>query len=456
MKPRPLNDTEARAAKAPPGKRKILKDPTCPGLQLRVTDKGAKTFSFVYKLHGKTKRLHLGDYDPPHGLSLADAREATNDARKLVRQQVDPAAQRAVKLEAAREEANGMTFEELCVEYLDKYAKVEKGSWENDVSLLKRPRAKWGKKLARSITDEDVAKMLTEILDEGYKTTANRLRSVLRKMYEWARDKGRRAATGVTVNPVADVNRFTPNKPRKRFLAEAEVRTLWRGIERGLRDGDLPCEPEAALACLLVLVSIRRPHEVAGLERDELANLHKPGRAEIVLPPDRVKKDDDFVGPINDLAVEIINRAMTDPEQPVVFASRFSDRASIARRTLSQALTGKKGDKKRPGLRKWLGMKHFTTHDLRRTGATWARAGGAPRDHVKHLLGHTPDDVTGVYDQYDMYREKRLAAFILEIKIREIVGLPPNPRLVLLAQKLEEMNNLYALPEAKPELRIVA
>ena len=52
-------------------------DATCPGLCIRITSKGVKTFAFAYR----NKGLTLGRYPD---LALTRARERANDARKLV------------------------------------------------------------------------------------------------------------------------------------------------------------------------------------------------------------------------------------------------------------------------------------------------------------------------------------------------------------------------------------
>ena len=70
----------------------------------------------------------------------------------------------------------------------------------------------------------------------------------------------------------------------------------------------------------------------------------------------------------------------------------------------------------------FLGIAHFTPHDLRRTAATISRRAGAPRDGVDALLNHTKDDVTAIYDRYDMLAEKRQVSEILEREIKKIIG----------------------------------
>ena len=49
----------------------------------------------------------------------------------------------------------------------------------------------------------------------------------------------------------------------------------------------------------------------------------------------------------------------------------------------------------------------FTPHDLRRTGATIARAARLPVDFVKALLTHNDKGVTGIYARWHIRREAR-------------------------------------------------
>ena len=65
-------------------------DAACPGLCIRITPKGIKTFAYAYrdKATGKVAWLTIGRYpDVP----LAKAREVVNDARKTVANRRDAA-----------------------------------------------------------------------------------------------------------------------------------------------------------------------------------------------------------------------------------------------------------------------------------------------------------------------------------------------------------------------------
>jgi integrase len=401
----PLTDTIIRAAKADRNKRLEITDAKCQGLELRVTGTGAKSFAFQYRSRrgdNKVVRLTLGSYPD---LSLATARTMADQHRKAITDGRDPRDEKRVEAvkAAAKAEGEGRTFDAVADEYLDKYAKLKKSSWRNDESYLRRPRARWGKLPVSTITDDDAAALLDAIAAEA-PVSANRTQSILHTLFRWAREPGRKY---VTTNPVADMPRRTKEKPKERVLDVAEIRKLWRGLD----DPKLPAERSVALALKLILLTAARPGMVAGMTREELRGLD--GKTpEWHLPGSRMKNGKQFIVPLSREAIAIIKEAMPDKDAAVVFRSRFHNRASIARHTLSQSLLDIIAD---------LGMKKFTPHDLRRTAATVARSNGVPRDHVKALLAHIEGDVTAVYDTYDLLDEKRAAVSALGKAISRIV-----------------------------------
>jgi hypothetical protein len=77
-----LTDSAVRAYE-PRAAQYTVGDAACPGLCVRITPKGVKTFAFAYrnKATRKVEWLTLGRYPD---LSLTKARELANDARKAV------------------------------------------------------------------------------------------------------------------------------------------------------------------------------------------------------------------------------------------------------------------------------------------------------------------------------------------------------------------------------------
>src|SRR5690606_22621245 len=83
------------------------------GLYLEVTPSGGRLWRLKYRLDGKEKRLALGAYPE---VSLAEARDGRDDARKLLAKGHDPgAAKKAAK--AARADARANSFEALAREW---------------------------------------------------------------------------------------------------------------------------------------------------------------------------------------------------------------------------------------------------------------------------------------------------------------------------------------------------
>jgi hypothetical protein len=211
--------------------------------------------------------------------------------------------------------------------------------------------------------------------------SANRTQSILHKMFKWGMQPGRKY---VPSNPLAGLERRGgKEKKRDRVLSDDEIRTLWWGLDR---DG-MPAERHVCVAIRMILTTMVRPYQAAGAQICELADLGTDS-ALYDMPPGRVKKDRAVIVPLSDLACTIIDEAIQDKAQKVLFPSKFDETGStsIARASISQALNRKKNGKKvngttedRIGIREFLGMAHFTAHDLRRTAATIGRRSTARR-----------------------------------------------------------------------------
>jgi integrase len=389
-------------------------DSRLPGFGVRVRPTGARSFIIVYRAGtGRAapfRRYTLGTV----GKMAPDA--ARTQAKALlgsVANGADPAAEKRAK----RPKAEAVSFDKLCELYVEEYAKPNKSSWKNDEGYLKRPRAVLGRLPADAVTDDDVADVLDEIADDA-PVSANRTQSVIHKMFEWARQPGRKH---VASNPIRGLERRGGKETsRKRVLSDEEIRTLWWGLD----EPDIPCDRQVALALKTVLCTMVRPYQAAGALRVELHGL-RTDSPEYHMPPHRVKGRREVVVSLSPLAVEVISLTNSANQIPV-FPSKYDEEPRpIRRSSLSSALNGRPPMGKRParvGIREFLGMDHFTPHDLRRTAATIARRGGAPRTDVKAVLDHVDGDVTAVYDKYDMLSEKRAVANILADELRRIIG----------------------------------
>jgi hypothetical protein len=87
-------------AKGPVRGRLEYWDAALPGFGLRVTEKGAKSWTVLYRVHGRLRRATLGRYP---ALSLADARDRAREILLEVEKGNDPA---VAKAEERRREAD--------------------------------------------------------------------------------------------------------------------------------------------------------------------------------------------------------------------------------------------------------------------------------------------------------------------------------------------------------------
>jgi hypothetical protein len=93
--------------KPTPGKRMDYHDTEVAGLTLRVTERGAKSWTVMYRHRGRLRRLTLGSATV---IGLADARERARDAALRASKGADPAAEK-------RESRRAETMGDLATEY---------------------------------------------------------------------------------------------------------------------------------------------------------------------------------------------------------------------------------------------------------------------------------------------------------------------------------------------------
>jgi integrase len=122
-----LSDRKVRTATCPEGKQAIMLNDGG-GLMLRVSAAGARSWVYRYFRDGKTHDLGLG---PLHTVSLAEARAAALECRKLRLAGKDP-----LKERRAAKQTAVPTFEEFAEEYVDRQApkwqgRKTEGEWRN-------------------------------------------------------------------------------------------------------------------------------------------------------------------------------------------------------------------------------------------------------------------------------------------------------------------------------------
>lgn len=189
-----LTDTAIRNAKpgvTPAGKStdKPYKLGDAGGLYLEVAPAGGKWWRLKYRYDGKEKRLSLGVYPD---VSLKDARQRRDDARKLLADGVDPGENRKAA-KAAKTERAANSFEVIAREWFAKNS----ASWASNhgdriIRRLERDIFPWiGGKPIAEITAPQLLAVLRRIEERGAVETAHRAHQNCGQVFRYAIATGR-------------------------------------------------------------------------------------------------------------------------------------------------------------------------------------------------------------------------------------------------------------------------
>ncbi|MGZ8243981.1 tyrosine-type recombinase/integrase, partial [Methylomagnum sp.] len=200
-----------------PGQRATYHDIKTPGLQVRVTSTGVKTFCVFRKVHGRPERITLGRFPD---MTPEQARKRAAEVNAQIAKGESPADQRRT----ARAE---MSFAEFWQEYLERYARVRKKARtvEEDEKTYRNYLAPLaGRKLSK-ITKGDCQRLHHDLAKRTSGATANRALAVLSGALGVARDWG--YLTGA--NPAQGVKKFK-EQARDRFIQADELPRFWQAL----------------------------------------------------------------------------------------------------------------------------------------------------------------------------------------------------------------------------------
>lgn len=182
----PLTDTAIRTAK-PDTKPVRMFDGG--GLYLEISPAGGKLWRLKYRFGGKEKRLALGAYPE---VSLKEARERRDEARKLLANGADPGEAKKAQKAAGVERATNC-FEVICREWLEsRKDSVEPAQHTKTLARMESDVFPWlGGRPITDITAPEVLAVLRRIDERGARYTAHRVRSEISRCFRFAVATGR-------------------------------------------------------------------------------------------------------------------------------------------------------------------------------------------------------------------------------------------------------------------------
>jgi integrase len=369
---RALTDASVKRLKPPVAGQIDVFDQGYPGLALRVSYGGGKSWVYFYRLGGKLRRMTIGPYP---ALALKDARTSWRDAREEVQKGRDPAV-------ARNRERPATNFEKVSEEWLRRDQAGNRSCDEVKRILDRDVIPVWGHRAVAELGRRDVLDLIDGIADRGAVTMARRVQAHLHRFFKWAVGRGI-----LESNPAADLPKPGSEVRRDRVLSGDEIASVWRGCEQ-------LAWPFGTAICSLLLTGARR-EEIGQLRWSELDG----DSASINLRGARTKNAQPHTIPLSTVMSSLLNDVprigvsdyvfTTNGKTPVSGWSRAKDR-------LDQMAM----------------IDPWRLHDLRRTVATGMQKLGVGLQVIEAVLGHVSGSragVVGVYQRHSFDAEKRLA-----------------------------------------------
>lgn len=377
----PLTDTAVRAAKPEAKPRKLADEK---GLFLLVQPSGGKLWRLKYRHLGKEKKLSLGRYPD---VTLRDARERRDAARRLIASGLDPSMEKRVHQLAAQTEAAN-TFGLIAIEYIEKQeregradATTRKARWL--FSLMEQPLAALP---INAITPAVLLAALRRVESMGHLETAVRMRSLASRVFRYAIATAR----GTTDPASALRGALTAPTPKHHaaIIDPQGVAALLRAIDG--YDG----QPMTRLALKLMPLLYSRPGELRKAEWSEF-NLDE---AVWRVPVGNMKTRREHAVPLPRQAVVLLTEAKAlSGRYKHAFSSMYPGTRPMSENTINAALRrlGYSGDE-------------VTAHGFRTTASTLLNESGKWHpDAIERSLDHRDKNVIrGTYHRGAHWKER--------------------------------------------------
>jgi integrase len=356
------------------------------GLWLQVSAFGTTAWLFRYMMAGKARGMGLGPYPD---VTLKEARELADDARKLVRSGVDPIEERKAKKIAAQvEAAKQVTFAKCVEEYLAAHSKSwrnakHRDQWKSTLETYANPII--GKLPVAAVDTALVLKILRPIWDKKPET-ASRLRGRIERVLAWATVSTYRSGE----NPArwhGHLKEMLPSKSKVRKPVH----------HKALPYADTPAfmsklryeESVSAKALEFTILNATRTNETIGAKWSEIDLAAKVW----TIPAARMKMDRPHRVPLSDRAVAILADLPRDGDYVFPGAREGKPLSNMAMLELVRGMLGH----------------GYTVHGFRSSFRDWCKEQtNYPREIAELALAHVVADKSeAAYSRGDALDKRR-------------------------------------------------
>lgn len=358
------------------------------GLYIEVMPTGAKIWRLKYRFQGKEKRLTFGPFPD---VSLVEAREYASDAKRLLRDNIDPSAARQEARAAEQVEMDVKTFEAVATEWLENnrpawsvthFDKIEKRLLQNVYPAL-------GECDIKTIRPTDVIKVIRRIEERGVGETTERALNDIVRVFRFAV-----AHEYCENNPARDLTEIKKKKPRTKHYA---AQTTPTDFARVLKAIDLYEGRSASVQSMLRLLPLVfvRPGELRGMKWADV-DFEKAEWKYFI-----TKTRTEHLVPLSDQAIAILqhlNEVHRLADDVFVFPSPRSRLQTLSENAINVALRA-------------LGIDadEQTGHGFRASARTLlAEELGSKVEAIEHQLAHrVPDTLGEAYNRTKYLKERR-------------------------------------------------
>lgn len=375
-----ITDIIARTAKPREKPYKIADEKS---LYLYIKPNGSKYWRYKYYFVGKEKVLALGVYPE---ISLKEAREKHSEARKMIRDGIDPSQAKKDKKHQHKLETEN-TFEMIAREWLDN----RKEGWtaRHAGYTLRRLEADifpvLGSKPINKITAHELLLTIKEVEKRDALDLSHRLLQICGQIFRYAVITAK-AERDITADLRGGLK--TRKKENFSYLKEDELPEFFSRLNA--YNGEL----QTKLGLRLLVLTFVRSTELRGAKWEEI-NFEK---AEWRIPAERMKMKELHIVPLSRQALDILKQLKElNGSRPFVFPSRTKPETSfISENTILYMLY-------RLGYHS-----QATAHGFRSTASTILNEHGFNSDVIERQLAHGErNKVRGAYNHAQRLGERR-------------------------------------------------
>ena len=298
------------------------------GLFLEIMPNGSKLWRLKYRYLGKEKRISFGAYPL---VSLAEARDKRDEAKKLLLQDMDPSTARQDNREALIRNAQN-TFEATAREWHEN----QKGRWSenhynNVMHRMERDIFPYiGKKPIKNIDAPTLLDVLRRIEKRGALDIASRARQICGQVFRYGIITGR-----CSRDPSVDLRGALKTRKTTHFAAlqPKEIPELLQALERN--DARLYARTRRAIK--LSMLTFLRPGELRKARWEEIDFEERVW----TIPGQRMKMGREHIVPLSRQAIALFKEQQEETgiiNTPWVFPSLIKPRQPISDGTVNVAV----------------------------------------------------------------------------------------------------------------------